>query len=369
MPKQKMSTAKEVELVVIDYDDVIAPRSHATMLASLDRAFGAEGSGIIGIRNVPGFEEAKNDILSLAYPLAHLEEQDLRDLEDPHSLYNAGWSHGKEKLRADVPDTAKSSFYFNPITDIPGTISDREKYPVSYPKNKWPTKTLPALEPAAKRIGCLMKDVAVCLAKHIDSYAVSRNKYYESGTLHKTLVDTEKAKGRLLYYYPLERQGALSTDSEDVWNSWHNDSGFLTALAGDIYMTPSGEILEGSNSSAAGLHVVDRNDIVCKINIPKDCLAIQIGECTQIITGGAVVATPHCVKGAPNLARASLACFIDTPPSFQLSMPGDIRDPEQLKKLSTSSSRVPPLLERWKDGMTFGDFLETTFQKYYDYSG
>jgi isopenicillin N synthase-like dioxygenase len=366
-----MTTEQEAELVVIEYDDVTGtgtgtgtPTNEA-LLAKLDQAFGSEGSGIIGIRNVPGFVEAKYDVLSLAYPLAHLGEHNLSDLEDPNSLYNAGWSHGKEKLRADVPDTAKASFYFNPIIDIPGAPEDREKYPVSYPTNRWPTKSLPALEPAAKRLGCLMKDVAVCLSKHIDSYALSRNKHYQPETLYKTMVDTEKVKGRLLYYYPLQQQDASSPAAEDSWIGWHNDSGFLTALAGDMYMTPSGTILEDSTSSAAGLYIVDRNDKVRKISVPKDCMAIQIGECTQIITGGVLVATPHCVKGAPNLARASLACFIDTPPSFRLSVPGDIPD---LVQLSTSSSRVPSLRARWKDGMTFGDFLQTTFQTYYDYN-
>jgi hypothetical protein len=34
--------------------------------------------------------------------------------------------------------------------------------------------------------------------------------------------------------------------------------------------------------------------------------------------------------------------------------------------LAKSSSRVPPLSKRWENGMTFGKFLEKTFQMYYD---
>eukprot|EP00957_Ditylum_brightwellii_P065271 4950814-Ditylum_brightwellii.AAC.1 len=56
------------------------------------------------------------------------------------------------------------------------------------------------------------------------------------------MKQTEKAKGRLLYYFPLDN-GEVKDDvnnakddadiAEYSWIGWHNDSGFLTALAGD----------------------------------------------------------------------------------------------------------------------------------------
>mmetsp|Transcript_20348 Transcript_20348/g.56608 ORF Transcript_20348/g.56608 Transcript_20348/m.56608 type:complete len:142 (-) Transcript_20348:97-522(-) len=112
----------------------------------------------------------------------------------------------------------------------------------------------------------------------------------------------------------------------------------------------------------AGLYVVDRKNQVRQVRLPSDCMGIQIGECTQILTGGAVIATPHCVKGAPTVARTSLACFIDTPPTYLLEGPAVSND-----HLDSSSSRVPPLSKRWKDGMSFGEFLEKTFKMYYDF--
>ena len=369
-----MTITNQAELVIVDYNDITVSSSNEVLLEKLDKAFGSEGTGLIGIQNVPGFVEIKQNVLSLAHPLAHLPESDLHKLEDPDSLYNAGWSYGKEKLKKDIPDTAKASFYFNPIADVPGTEEDRQKYPVSYPCNRWPTSSLPKLEPACKDLGKLMKEVAVHLAKHIDTYALSRNKNYQPETLYRTMVDTEKVKGRLLYYYPLpqlqEENNEQTSASEDSWIGWHNDSGFLTALAGDMFMTPNGDSVSKDDSDSktkeAGLYVVDRNDNVRKVTIPKDCMAIQIGECTQIITGGVVNATPHCVKGAPDLARASLACFIDTPPSFPLNIPPGNNDSSSA--ISSSSSRVPPLQDRWTNGTTFGDFLQTTFQKYYEFA-
>jgi len=351
------------DIVVVEYSDLIAANGEddPSILQRIEQAFGASGYGILAIRGVPGFVEAKNACLTQAYDLAHLKPEELNALEDPVSWYNAGWSHGKEMLKDNQPDLAKASFYFNPMTDVPGTAEERVKYPVSYPLNKWPHDALPALEPASKHLGCLMKNVAVYLSKYIDTYAQSQCPAYPTSMLYNAMKETEKVKGRLLYYYPL----AGSDDSPDSWIGFHNDSGYLTALAGDIYLDPDGTLLKECPSPDAGLYVEDRNQNVVQVTIPSDCMAIQMGECTQIVTGGAVVATPHCVKGAPNLVRVSLACFIDVPPSTPVSAPPGT---SQEAILAKESKRVPPLAKRWQDGMTFGDFLGKTFQMYYEWT-
>lgn len=204
-----------------------------------------------------------------------------------------------------------------------------------------------------------MKDVAVLVSKHIDAYARSKNKEYPHQLVHQALVDTEKVKGRLLYYFPLPES---EPGSEDSWIGWHNDSGFLTALAGDLYMDKGGKVVTPPPSSLAGLYVAKRDGRVQKVTIPPNVMAIQIGECTQIMTGGAVVATPHCVRGAPNLARASLACFVDVPPAVPLLLPPGSTTSTIF---SMESERVPTLNGRWEDGVAFGDFLQKTFEAYY----
>lgn len=156
------------------------------------------------------------------------------ELTDHKSLYNSGWSHGKEKLKGDKPDLAKGSFYFNPLTDIPGTDDDREQYPLSYPLNVWPKeKDLPGFKACAVSLGCLLHNVALDLARHIDIYVAARVKGYSRHLLYDAIKDTCKAKGRLLYYFPLE-EAERENIEEDSWIGWHNDSGFLTALG--IYL-------------------------------------------------------------------------------------------------------------------------------------
>lgn len=356
------------DLVTVEYSDLIASIDQendatCTIMKSIEKAFGPLGYGVLAIRGVPGFVQAKMECLPQAYSLAHLPPEVLTAIEDPVSLYNSGWSHGKEMLKKNQPDLAKASFYFNPVTDVPGTEEERTRFPISYPTNKWPHEALPSLEPALKRLGCLMKDVTVEVARHIDAYAQRQCPTYPSAMLHTALKDSEKVKGRLLYYYPLS--ASEPDTSVDSWIGFHNDSGYLTALAGDLYMDPQGNILPENPVPEAGLYVEDRNQQVVKVTIPSDCMAIQIGECTQIVTGGSVVATPHCVKGSPGLVRISLACFIDVPPHTPIASPDGC---SESSILATESTRVPPLSQRWQNGMTFGNFLQQTFQMYYEWN-
>jgi hypothetical protein len=73
--------------------------------------------------------------------------------EDPPSFYNLGWSHGKETF-AGREDTAKGSYYGNPLLDVPSSnAEDVEWYPSYCRPNVWPRRALPALEPAFKELG------------------------------------------------------------------------------------------------------------------------------------------------------------------------------------------------------------------------
>ena len=92
-----MHSADSSRLVVVDYEDVAS--SKADLSIQLESAFGGLQSstlssplGIIAIRNVPTFIDAKEKFLSLAHALAHLEPGYLEThLSDPTSLYNSGW--------------------------------------------------------------------------------------------------------------------------------------------------------------------------------------------------------------------------------------------------------------------------------------
>ena len=355
-------------LVVLDYTQVMDPS--LDLSSYIELAYGAGALGVLAIRNVPGFVDAKMSVLTQAHSLAHLPADELLRLEDEKSLYNAGWSHGKEKL-GDKPDFAKGSFYFNPLTDTPGSAEDRAKFPVSYPCNVWPTSTLPNFEPCAKTLGKIMHDQVVALSVHIDKYAASKVPTYKPFQISDAMRVTEKAKGRLLYYFPLPPQPDMGPPPPDSWIGWHNDSGYLTALAGDMYVDDRTGVQVPLPDPLAGLYVVDRSGDSVRVEIPSDCMAVQLGECVQVVTGGVLVATPHCVRGATPtevpVARVSHPCFIDCVPTTPITMPEGCTMEQVFG--SGTDSKVPPLEKRWThDGMLFGDFLQKTFSMYYEHT-
>lgn len=91
MASNNEESLRTAELVVIDYSSLTGGSSPPMNLRDqIGKAFGSDGVGIVGIRNVPNFTSAKHDLLSLAYPLAHLPSEELQKLEDHESLYNAG---------------------------------------------------------------------------------------------------------------------------------------------------------------------------------------------------------------------------------------------------------------------------------------
>jgi isopenicillin N synthase-like dioxygenase len=356
-------------VVIVEHADLV---SGADLTEKVAEAFGPNGLGVIAVRGVPGFFDEYRSVLKQAHGLAHLDTKAKAKLEDKKSLYNAGWSFGKEKL-GDKPDKAKGSFYFNPLNDTPGTTmtdEQNEAYPFFLPPNRWPA-ALPDLKPACQKLGHTVHGVTGLLAKQVDALAKKKIPDYphaDCGLLGDTMSSTIKCKGRLLYYYPVKKQ--VARGKEDGWIGWHNDSGFLTALTPDMYLDKEGREIDCPDPGA-GLWVVDRHGGTIKVDVPKDCLAIQCGECLQVITGGLLTATPHCVRPALvdyPVARTSCPFFIDTQPEFPLTMPtGCTR--AQVVDAAVDTGKVPPLASRWTgDGQTFVDFLGTTFRKYYEHA-
>jgi len=353
---------KMPDVVVIEYADLADTKKDVSEL--IEKAYGPDGLGVLAIRNVPGFVAARNAALPLSHDLAHLDEDTLASLEDEKTVYQVGWSRGKEKI-GDELDLSKGSFYFNPLSDMPGTPEDRAKWPLSYPLNIWPSKeVMPTLESALKTIGKIMHGVVVHVGRCVDELASKQMPRYNL-KLGETLAVSEKAKGRLLYYYPLSEK-EMNAARRDSWISVHNDSGFLTALAGELYLDENGNQVHCPDP-AAGLYVIDRSGKEHHVIIPDDCMAVQVGECLQIVTGGVVQATPHYVRGASvrdkAIARVALPLFVDTKPSFPLVSPPGVTREEIVKG---ASKEVPPMGPRWThDGQTFGDFLQQCVNVYY----
>lgn len=136
----------------------------------------------------------------------------------------------------------------------------------------------------------LMIDTGALVAKQIDGYAKKVLPSPMKLSMTDLVTNGKYHIGRLLHYFAFETKETV----EDDWCGWHNDHGALTALTSSMYIDKDGNEVDFKETNG-GLFAKNRFTEATKILIPKDMMAFQLGESAQILTGGALEATPHCV--------------------------------------------------------------------------
>lgn len=100
---------------------------------------------------------------------------------------------------------------------------------------------------------------------------------------------------------------AQNEDPDSDWCGWHTDHGSLTGLTSAIYTAPDGTVMpEGTGSKIdpdTGLYIRDRSGHEHRVAIPPADIAFQLGESSQIHSGGLLIATPHYVRGPATSVR------------------------------------------------------------------
>ncbi|KAL8168174.1 hypothetical protein V2J09_009673 [Rumex salicifolius] len=242
------------------------------------------------------------------------------------------------------------------MLDIPTTDESLiQRYPSYCGRNIWPDSSLPELEDAFKSLGQMIFNVGLLVAYHCDQY-VSRGMHRGAkGNLEQILESSRCHKGRLLYYFPAQQ--SASTNDDDLmssWCGWHTDHGCLTGLTCSIYSRDGVEI--PCLDSVAGLYIRTRSDHIVKVVYGEDEIAYQIGETTEILSGGYLCATPHCVrapksKEASSLERSTFALFMQPDWDEVLKFPENVHIHKELIKSNGC--------------LTFGEYTEKLLDKYY----
>jgi len=364
--------SKESPVVILEYKDLVDESKDLS--SALSAAYGSNGLGLLVVRGVPGYVEARAKLLPLARQFAQLPEEAKLRYEHPASHYNFGWSHGKETL-AGKPDVAKGSYYANPMYDSPfdGQPELVEKFPSFCAPNIWPTADLPALEPAFKALGTLICETGFLLARHCDMHVQKINPAYPTLRLHNIISKSRTAKARLLHYFPMTTEqaaaGAGGVDVDGSWCGWHNDHGSLTGLCSAMYFNAEGQEVPNPDP-LSGLYIRSRTGQTVKAIIPQDCLAFQMGETEQIHSAGVLQATPHCVMaGGPasaNISRETFAVFMEPEMFEPMSVPSSA-DAANITGGTTAflPKGVPSLASRWKAEQDFGTFTNATLAAYH----
>ncbi|KAJ9183395.1 hypothetical protein P3X46_007257 [Hevea brasiliensis] len=357
MSCSSQTTFPILRTVTISYSDL--KDRNVDLSTKIEEGFGSNGLGILSVTDVPGFSSLRQNLLHLSPRLASLPEEKKKELEDPNTRYNFGWSHGKEILESGKPDLLKGSFYANPVLDVPTTDAYLiQRYPHYCGLNIWPVNSLPELEVAFKALGKLILDVGLMLAYHCDQYVSKGMEINENEGLEQILLRSRCHKGRLLYYFPVQ----LSTinciqdgNFSSSWCGWHTDHGSLTGLTCAMFKREGVET--PCPDSAAGLYIKTRTDQIVKVVFGEDEIAYQIGETAEILSRGYLCATPHCVlapKGveASGVDRSTFALFMQPDWDEKLNFPKEMHIHKELMLANRS--------------LTFGEYSDKLLDKYYN---
>uniref|UniRef100_A0A7S2QT45 Non-haem dioxygenase N-terminal domain-containing protein n=1 Tax=Norrisiella sphaerica TaxID=552664 RepID=A0A7S2QT45_9EUKA len=365
-----MSSATKVCPVLMSYEEL---KSGKDLCQIVEKAFGYNGLGIIGIYGIEEVGKLREAVFRDGFKFATMDEHVKAKYEHKDSYYGFGWSHGKENLQG-YPDYSKGSFYNNPLVnkpfEDPGMV---DKLPAFASPNLWPSQEVPSLEKNFMNMGKLVVKVGTMVAAQCDKFVSSKCKTYEKNRLYRMISTNKVCKARLLHYFPIEeknqhsREGKQSEDEKSSkkmqdpfsnWCGWHNDHSSLTGLVlGQFVNTKSGEFIESPDPDA-GLYIRSRKGKLYQITLPKDkdihvgnTLLFQIGESSQIHSGGQLQATPHAVRGArvPNVSRESYAVFMQPSWDELMDVPKGVK-PQNAQSAQAAEhlpSRVPTLASRY----------------------
>lgn len=370
-------------VVQTDYSELISSNSDPTVAPLVAKAFGQHGLGILAVRGIPeALAQARRELLYMSRSVALLSPETLAKYERPDLDFVVGWSRGREKFRGKV-DTAKGSFYANALYADPaqGDPMLEAQYPSSTAEPAWPDADIGAnLSGCFRDVARAMYTISYHVLRHADSVVEAalsqRRRRLRTFWAHKVRrrkrrlplyeVTHNRSRlhvGRLLHYYPSVRQ--------QNWCGWHNDNSILTVLAPPLYFDDDTGA-EASAPPGAGLVVYAAPNKTVRVELPDDdrFLLFQLGEASQVLSGGALVATPHAVlPGASegrNVSRDTFAVFVEPNWNEPLSPPpgSGLKD---VYADEHASDVIPPLRDRLrKVPVDFAQFLADSVREYYD---
>ncbi|KAG6335629.1 hypothetical protein ID866_3465 [Astraeus odoratus] len=285
----------------------------------IEQAFGSDRQalGIIIVKDLPDvYKSYRESLLKFAYKYAHLPEDVKERYTDCGSSYSFGWSHGKEIMNGK-PDTLKGSYYANPIVDAPNVSAElKHQHQEYYRDNIWPDadeRGIEGFEQSFKNLGRFVFKVGCELAAACQPF-VSKHSADTTFSLTELIGQSQTTKARLLHYFPPNPEDVKDAEDEpvDSWCGFHIDNSLLTGLCSAMFLREDDNkdpVVVPSPSPQSGLYIRTRGGELTKVSIPEDCLAFQTGEALELVTGGKLRATPHCVRVGGRVERTSRETF------------------------------------------------------------
>ncbi len=298
-----------MKLTVVNYNDLLGndkTAAHQQLESALLQ------QGIVGIRGVPGYENAAQTYIETARAFCALPENIKAQYTPVRSEgYTEGYELGAEKfINAQGQwqlDDKKASYY--------------AFVPDSTTKNKWPKEI--DLRTPYLALGDLILNTGKIVLNAL-------------GLNESTRLDHNKITGygRMLHYV---KEGDATFVNPD-WCGGHFDHSLITGLL-PAYYYRDGQLVD--EPSEAGLYIKLGNNDYERINADdKSLLLFQVGEFGQLLSNDRIRATQHIVKKARgDIERFTFALFFN-PDAEMTIQPSSVltRDPRYMKAKKADNS-------------------------------
>jgi len=335
-------TDQALSIPVVDLEDLRSgdPTRAARAAAALKHAFGHFGLVYVKSHGVdPGNVDALYDLF---LRLTDRPEAEKTPYGRADLWFQRGWTPPnteKAVVAGGQPDFKECWF----AAPIPTDAESAAMYPQIYAENIWPAP-MPGFD-AATAADFQARYVRMGEQLQRAGEALLRGCALGLALPEGTFVDVVQGGPhvtRLLHYLPLD---AGQIASGVLWGEEHTDFNLITLL-------PGGRFFDAARASCArpddrsGLYLRTRPTEAEPLGAlvrgvaPPGCIVAQVGQQLEIMTGGALLATPHVVTapGVPGFSRASAAHFTHAQSNATLFPLPPFRTPESMRDYS------PPVL-------------------------
>ncbi len=327
------------EIPVVDLEDLRSGERARVGAAgaALTHAFGH--FGLVFVRS-HGVDAANVDALHDAFlRVTARPEAEKRPYGRPDLWFQRGWTPPnteKAVVAGGQPDF-KECWFAAPIPSDPEIAS---MYPQIYPENIWP--------PGGEGFDADdFRSRYVRMGEELQraGEALLRGCALGLDLPEETFVDVVQGGPhvtRLLHYLPLD---AAQIAAGVLWGEEHTDFNLVTLLPGGRFYDARREGCARPDDRS-GLYLRTRPSAEEPLGAlvrgvaPPGCIVAQVGQQLEILTGGAMLATPHVVTapGVPGFSRASAAHFTHAQSNQILFPLPKFRTPESVRDYS------PPVL-------------------------
>jgi isopenicillin N synthase-like dioxygenase len=305
-----MSSAASHEIPVVDLEDLKGPDPARVGRAAdaLKHAFGHYG--LVYVKS-HGVDAANVDALyDLFLRFTARPEAEKKPYGRADLWFQRGWTPPnteKAVVAGGQPDFKECWF----AAPIDADAEQATMYPQIYAENIWPAggdgfdaedfrARYVRMGKELQRAGeALLRGCAVGLGLPVETFVD-----VVQGGPHVT---------RLLHYLPLD---AKQVNSGILWGEEHTDFNLITLLPGGRFYDAERKAC-GRPDDKSGLYLRTRPTEAEPLGAlvrgvaPPGCIVAKVGQQLEILTGGALLATPHVVTapGVPGFSRSSAAHF------------------------------------------------------------